>query len=96
MCMQIPYYSAWIIQLILNIFIILLLGYILFKVLKLIFRVRKDKEGKINKAKEIKQLLIALGIVVIIFTTTNIFFNLDPFNLIEIPLGEYIFKVEGN
>ena len=79
--MNIPYLLSLKIQFVLNILIILVLIFILFHIVRLIYKVRDNKEE--NKKKYIKNILIYTGILICIFILINIFFQYDPLNIIE-------------
>ncbi len=79
--MEIPLITAIYAQLIVNTLLIISLIYLLYTILRLVFKVVKGKE--VDKKKEIKKILIVSIIVIAIFSLTNIFFEYDPFNIIE-------------
>jgi len=79
--MLIPFYTSWIVQLVINVILIIFLIYILYLLISLVIKVKKER--KVDKRKEIKKILILLGIAVLIFTSVNIFFQYDPFNIVE-------------
>ncbi len=81
--MLIPFYTSWIIQIVINILLIIYLIYILILLISLIIRVRKEKE--VDKRKGIKKILINLGIAVLILISVNLFFQYDPLNILEDP-----------
>ncbi|MDY0097374.1 MAG: hypothetical protein RBS01_03435 [Candidatus Dojkabacteria bacterium] len=79
--MEIPLITAIYAQLIVNTLLIISLIYLLYLILRLIFKVVKGKE--VEKRKEIKKIILLTIIVIGIFSLTNVFFEYDPFNIIE-------------
>lgn len=83
--MQIPYFSAAIIQLIINLILILGILFTLYLVISLIIKVRKGKE--VDKKKSIKKLIIYTVVIGILLLSTNLFSLYDPFDIITDPEG---------
>ena len=84
--MQIPYFTATVIQLIVNLVLILGILYTLYLVITLIIKVRKGKE--VDKKKSIKKLIIyTLGIGLLLLST-NLFSIYDPLEIITDPQGQ--------
>lgn len=83
--MQIPYFSAAIIQLIINLILILGILFTLYLVISLIIKVRKGKE--VDKKKSIKKLIIYTVVIGILLLSTNLFSLYDPFDIITDPKG---------
>jgi amino acid transporter len=81
--MEIPLMIALKIQLIVNMFSILVLLSLAIPFLKLIVGVKKGNIQEEEKKKRIKKLAILSLIFVTLFVLVNIFFQLDPFNIIE-------------
>lgn len=88
--MQLSFMTAWIVQLLFNLTIILTLLYIGFLIVSLVHRVRKDKKEKVNKKKEINKIVRYTVVALILFFLINFFFEFDPLNIIEDPLGDTI------
>jgi threonine/homoserine/homoserine lactone efflux protein len=89
--MQIPYITAAILQLILNLILILGILYTLYLAISLIVNVRKGKE--VDKKESIKRLIIYTLAIGVLLLSTNLFSLYDPFDIITNPKGEqYIIK----
>ncbi len=82
--MEIPLITAIYIQLVVNTLLIISLIYLLYTILRLVFKVVKGK--KVDKRKEFKKIVLLSIVVIGIFSLTNIFFEYDPFNIIENPI----------
>ena len=81
--MEIPFVTAWQLQLGLNALIILSILYMAFVTIKLIIGVRGRKIDDVEKRKRIKKLVISSIIIVLIISALNIFFEIDPFDMVE-------------
>ncbi len=91
--MKIPYITASIIQLVIDVLLILAILFIFYLIISLIIKVRKGKN--VDKKKNIKNLVIYTLIVEILLLSINMFFKYDPFNIIEEPKGKtYIIEEE--
>ncbi len=91
--MKIPYITASIIQLVIDVLLILAILFIFYLIISLIIKVRKGKN--VDKKKNIKNLVIYTLIVEILLLSINMLFKYDPFNIIEEPKGEtYIIEEE--
>lgn len=89
--MQIPYITAAIIQLIINLILILGILYTLYLVISLIVKVRNGKE--VDKKKSIKKLIIYTLVIGILLLSTNLFSLFDPLDIITNPKGkQYIIE----
>ena len=84
--MEISEYTSWIIQIVINCVLIVSSIYIFYTLISLIQKVRKGKE--IDKKKSLRKILILTLITVTIFVLSTIFFQYDPFNMIEDPMYE--------
>ena len=91
--MQIPYFTAAIIQLIINLVLILGILYTLYLVISLVVKVRKGKE--VDKKKSIKKLIIYTLLIGILLLSTNLFSIYDPLDLITDPEGKSFILEEG-
>jgi len=84
--MQIPYFTATVIQLIVNLVLILGILYTLYLVIALVIKVRKGKE--VDKKKSIKKLIIYTLVIGLLLLSTNLFSIYDPLEIITDPQGQ--------
>ncbi len=91
--MQIPYFTATVIQLIVNLVLILGILYTLYLVIALVIKVRKGKE--VDKKKSIKKLIIYTLVIGLLLLSTNLFSIYDPLEIITDPQGQ-TFLIESD
>jgi len=91
--MKIPYITAGIIQVILDVLLIVAILFTLYLVISLIIKVRSGK--KVDKMKNIKKIVIYTLVIELLLLSINILFKYDPLGIIEEPKGDtYIIKEE--
>lgn len=86
--MEISEYTSWIMQIAVNSVLIIFSIYIFYTLISLIEKVRKGK--KVDRKKVLRKILILTLITLVLFVLTTIFFQYDPFNVIEDPMYEDI------
>ena len=91
--MKIPYITAGIIQVILDVLLIVAILFTLYLVISLIIKVRSGKN--VDKMKNIKKIVIYTLVIELLLLSINILFKYDPLKIIEEPKGDtYIIKGE--
>jgi len=91
--MKIPYITAGIIQVILDVLLIVAILFTLYLVISLIIKVRSGK--KVDKMKSIRMIVIYTLVIELLLLSINILFKYDPLGIIEEPKGDtYIIKEE--
>ena len=91
--MKIPYITAGIIQVILDVLLIVAILFTLYLVISLIIKVRSGK--KVDKMKNIKKIIIYTLVIELLLLSINILFKYDPLKIIEEPKGDiYIIEEE--
>ena len=88
--MEIPLIVSLKAQLVLNIISILILLSLVIPFIKLILGVRKGTIQEDEKKRRMKKLTVLSLIFVTLFVLANIFFLLDPFNIIQDPITNII------
>ena len=84
--MKIPYITAGIIQVILDVLLIVAILFTLYLVISLIIKVRSGK--KVDKMKNIKKIVIYTLVIEVLLLSINLLFKYDPLNIIEEPKGD--------
>ena len=91
--MEIPYITAAIIQITLDVLLIVAILFTFYLVIDLIIKVRSGK--KVNKMENIKKIVIYTLVLEILLLSINLLFKYDPLSIIEEPKGDtYIIKQE--
>lgn len=91
--MKIPYITAGIIQVILDVLLIVAILFTLYLVISLIIKVRSGK--KVDKMKNIKKIVIYTLVIELLLLSINLLFKYDPLRIIEEPKGDiYIIQEE--
>ena len=91
--MKIPYITASVIQVTLDVLLIVAILFTFYLVISLIIKVRSGK--KVDKMKSIKKIVIYTLVIELLLLSINIFFKYDPLRIIEEPKGDtYIIKEE--
>ena len=91
--MKIPYITAGIIQVILDVLLIVAILFTLYLVISLIIKVRSGK--KVDKMKNIKKIVIYTLLIELLLLSINLLFKYDPLRIIEEPKGDiYIIQEE--
>jgi len=91
--MKIPYITAAVIQIILDVLLIVAILFTFYLVISLIIKVRSGK--KVDKMKNIKKIIIYTLVIELLLLSVNILFKYDPLKIIEEPKGDiYIIKEE--
>jgi len=91
--MKIPYITASVIQVTLDVLLIVAILFTLYLVISLIIKVRSGK--KVDKMKNIKKIVIYTLVIELLLLSINILFKYDPLGIIEEPKGDtYIIKEE--
>jgi len=91
--MKIPYITASVIQVTLDVLLIVAILFTFYLVISLIIKVRSGK--KVDKMKNIKKIVIYTLVIELLLLSINILFKYDPLGIIEEPKGDtYIIKEE--
>ncbi|MBP8689618.1 hypothetical protein KBH77_04690 [Patescibacteria group bacterium] len=91
--MRIPYITAAIIQVTLDVLLIAAILFTFYLVISLIIKVRSGK--KVDKMKNIKKIVIYTLVLEILLLSINLLFKYDPLKIIEEPKGDtYIIEQE--
>jgi len=91
--MKIPYITASVIQVTLDVLLIVAILFTLYLVISLIIKVRSGK--KVDKMKNIKKIVIYTLVIELLLLSINILFKYDPLRIIEEPKGDiYIIQEE--
>lgn len=91
--MKIPYITAAVIQIILDVLLIVAILFTFYLVISLIIKVRSGK--KVDKMKNIKKIIIYTLVIELLLLSVNILFKYDPLKIIEEPKGDiYIIEKE--
>ena len=91
--MKIPYITAAVIQITLDVLLIIAILFTFYLVISLIIKVRGGK--KVDKIKNIKKIVIYTLVIELLLLSINILFKYDPLRIIEEPKGDtYIIKEE--
>jgi len=91
--MKIPYITASVIQVTLDVLLIVAILFTLYLVISLIIKVRSGK--KVDKMKNIKRIVIYTLVIELLLLSINILFKYDPLRIIEEPKGDiYIIQEE--
>jgi hypothetical protein len=91
--MKIPYITAAVIQIILDVLLIVAIIFTFYLVISLIIKVRSGK--KVDKMKNIKKIIMYTLVIELLLLSINLLFKYDPLNIIEEPKGDiYIIEEE--
>jgi len=91
--MKIPYITASVIQVTLDVLLIVAILFTFYLVISLIIKVRSGK--KVDKMKNIKRIVIYTLVIELLLLSINILFKYDPLRIIEEPKGDiYIIQEE--
>ncbi|HPM14123.1 MAG TPA: hypothetical protein PLK49_01835 [Candidatus Dojkabacteria bacterium] len=91
--MKIPYITAAVIQITLDVLLIAAIIFTFYLVISLIIKVRSGK--KVDKMKNIKKIVIYTLVIELLLLSINILFKYDPLGIIEEPKGDiYIIQEE--
>jgi len=91
--MKIPYITASVIQVTLDVLLIVAILFTFYLVISLIIKVRSGK--KVDKMKNIKKIVIYTLVIELLLLSINILFKYDPLRIIEEPKGDiYIIQEE--
>jgi len=91
--MKIPYITAAVIQITLDVLLIAAIICTFYLVISLIIKVRSGK--KVDKMKNIKKIIIYTLVIELLLLSINLLFKYDPLNIIEEPKGDiYIIEEE--
>ncbi len=91
--MKIPYITASVIQVTLDVLLIVAILFTFYLVISLIIKVRSGK--KVDKMKNIKRIVIYTLLIELLLLSINLLFKYDPLRIIEEPKGDiYIIQEE--